>query len=200
MDRFLRGERQMGGRGEQRGGGCEETLFFCSLPLSFCPLSLLLLLLLSNHLLRPVSVDLPFLCHTNNQSYFHNQPHSPQHFPLLHCSPSLFYSRCGKNGLNESLPLFTAACVSRGISRNTAALITLQLPQTDTCIHTHSGGDVSTYYMIYRIWENATNSNFTCPQIAQVHSHRHLACRMIKVVTKNNSPFTVYNNPPQHIL
>lgn len=113
MDRFLRGERHMG-EGVNRGGAMRK-LFFSSLPQLFCPPSLLHLHLPLSSPFFPTPVIIPTSIITV----------SNQHFPLL------ILSHCGKMVLNESFVLFTAACVSRGISCNTAVLITLKLPATD---------------------------------------------------------------------
>lgn len=122
-------------------------MFFCSLPQSFCPLSLLLP---SYHLLSPAPVDQIFLCCTNNYSYRHNYSHTPKcSFPSL--PPPLSVSFCGKNW-SKLVPSTVHSShrqqpvCPEAFPVNTAALITLQLPQTDTHICTHSGRDTVTHW------------------------------------------------------
>lgn len=136
-------------------------MFFWSLPPSFCPLSLLLP---SYHLLSPAPVDHLFLCCTNNYSYRHNFYLTPEFPP-----PPLSVSLCGKNWSKlvpstvHSSHRQQTVC-PEAFPVNTAALITVQLPQTDTHIRTYSGRDMITHSGMLE--KNATNSNFTGPQIA----------------------------------
>ena len=131
MDRFLRGGKADGGKGWREGWllwGTTVLLLFPSLSPSFClpPLSLCYPLLSASFFVPPVIIPSSIIAVSN------------QHFPLTF---SLAVVKKKKSPLHS---LFTA-CVSRGISCNTTALISLQLSQTDGSSTQWYDGDMLLY-------------------------------------------------------